>query len=356
MEQRAGSRIEHTTAPKILSCSEFCSVNMQSAIRNSEKSAILVGALFLALCSVAEAQQPKKVPRIGFLEGATVAESQGIEPFRQGLRDLGHIDGQNIIIEIRSMEGKLDRIPHIVDEFLRSKIDVMFTPVTAGASAFKNGAPTIPVVVVVSDPVESGLVASLARPGGNITGLSAFVELGGKRLELLKDTLPNLNRAAVFWTPGNVTLVAHFMEMEASAGVLGNKLYRFEIRGPEDFDAAFKAAVKDRVGALIAIRSPMLVNHRKDFLRQVGDHRLPAMYDDKNFVEPGGLMSYGTDRADLFRRAAGYVDKILKGAKPADLPVEQPSKFEFVINLKTAKQIGLTIPPNVLARADRVIR
>jgi putative ABC transport system substrate-binding protein len=315
-----------------------------------------LGAILFALCFPVDAQQPKKVPRIGFLEGASIAESQGIGPFRQGLRELGYIDGQNIIVEVRSMEGKPDRSSHIVDEFLRSKVDVIFTPVTAGAQAAKNAAPTMPIVVVIGDPVESGLVMSLARPGGNVTGLSGFAELSGKRMEILKDTIPNLNRVAVFWTPGNVPMDLHFKEIKAVAGVLSVNLQILEVRGPEDFEGTFKSATKERAGALIAIRSPMLVNHRKVFLKFAEEHRLPAMYDDKNFVEPGGLMSYGTDRADLFRRAAYYVDKILKGAKPAELPVEQPTKFEFVINLKTAKQIGLTIPPNVLARADRVIR
>jgi putative ABC transport system substrate-binding protein len=315
-----------------------------------------LGALLLALCFPVDAQQAKKVPRIGFLEGATVAESQGIEPFRQGLRELGYVDGQNIIVEIRAMEGKPDRIPNLVAELLRSKVDVIFTPTTAAAQAATKAAPAIPIVVVLGDPLGSGLVTSLARPGGNVTGLSGFLELGGKRLEILKDTLPGLNRVAVFWTSTNAPMQVQFKETEAAARVLGIKLQALEVRGPEDFDSAFKSAIKERAGGLIALRSPMLVNHRKQFLKLAEDNRLPGIYDDKNFVEPGGLMSYGTDRADLFRRAATYVDKILKGAKPGDLPVEQPTKFELVINLKTAKQIGLTIPPNVLARADKVIR
>jgi ABC-type uncharacterized transport system substrate-binding protein len=197
----------------------------------------------------------------------------------------------------------------------------------------------------------SGLVISLARPAGNVTGLSGFVELGGKRLEILKETLPNLNRVAVFWNPTNAPMEIQFKQTEAAAGASGVKLQALEVRAPDDFESAFKSAIKERDGALIALRSPMLINHRKQFLKLVEMNRLPAMYDDKNFAEPGGLMSYGTDRADLFRRAATYVDRILKGAKPGDLPVEQPTKFELVINLKAAKQIGLTIPPNVLARA-----
>ena len=317
---------------------------------------ILVCATLSMFCASAKAQQPKKVPRIGFLEGASISESQGIEPFREGLRQLGYIDGQNIILEIRAMEGKPDHIPGLIAELLRSKVDVIFTPMTPAAQAAKKAAPTIPIVVVMNDPVGSGLVMSLARPGGNITGLSGFAELAGKRLEILKDALPKVNRVAVFWDPSNPSSKVQLKETEGTAHVLGVKIQALEVDAPEAFESAFKSAVKERAGALIALRSPMLVNHRKQFLKLAADNRLPGMYDDKNFVEPGGLMSYGPDRADLFRRAATYVDKILKGAKPGDLPVEQPTKFEMVINLKTAKQIGLTIPPNVLARADEVIR
>jgi putative tryptophan/tyrosine transport system substrate-binding protein len=330
-------------------------------MRRTMKAKILVyvlAALFLAAIHLAEAQQPKKVYRIGFLEGASIAESQGIEPFRQGLRSLGYVDGQNVIIEVRAMEGKPDRLSGMVAEFVESKVDVIFSAFTSGAQAAKKATPTIPIVFVSPDPVGMGLVASLAKPGGNTTGLSSFAELAGKRLEILKDAIPNLSRVAVF---GNVSAPAsaHYLQLketEVAASVLGITLRAFEVRDPEDFERAFKGALSGRARALIPLRSPMLVNHRKQFLKLAGEHRLPAMYDDKNFVEPGGLMSYGTDRADLFRRAAVYVDKILKGAKPADLPVEQPMKFEFVINLKTAKQIGLVIPPNVLARADRIIR
>jgi putative ABC transport system substrate-binding protein len=316
---------------------------------------VLVAVLF-TLTFEAAAQQPKRVPRIGFLEGASLSESQGIEPFRQGLRELGYIDGQNIVVDIRAMEGKTHRIPDLIAELNRSKVDMIVTPVGIGAQAAKTAMPTTPVIVIVPDPVGSGLVISLSRPGGNVTGLSALVELGGKRLEILKDTLPNINRVAVFWSSVIAPIELQFRETEAAARELDVKLQRLEIRGPEDFDAAFKSAISERAGALMALRNPVLINHRKQFLKLAEQHRLPAMYDDRNFVEPGGLMSYGTDRADLFRRAATYVDKIMKGANPADLPVEQPKKFELVINLKTAKQIGVTIPPQVLARADRAIR
>jgi ABC-type uncharacterized transport system substrate-binding protein len=329
------------------------------ATGNSRSTSVVsfaLGAVLFALCSSAHAQQPKKIPRIGFFEGASIAESQGIEPFRQGLRELGYVEGKNINIEIRAMEGKPDRIAGLITELIDSKVDVIFTPNTAAAHAAKKARPSIPIVVIMGDPVGSGLVTSLARPGGNITGLSGFLELGGKRLEILKDTVPNLNRVAVFWNATNAPLNDQIKEMEGAARILGVRLQPLEIREPDEFEIAFKSALRERAGALVAVRNPLLIKYRREFLKLAADSRLPAMYDDKNFVESGGLMSYGTDRADLFRRAATYVDKILKGTKPADLPVEQPKKFEFIINLKAAKQIGLTIPPNVLARADKVIR
>jgi putative tryptophan/tyrosine transport system substrate-binding protein len=312
--------------------------------------------VFLLTASVVEAQQTKKIPRIGFFEGASIAESQGIEPFRQGLRELGYVEGRNVSVEIRAMEGKPDRIAPLIAELIASKVDVIFTPNTAAAHAANKASPSIPIVVLVGDPVGSGLITSLARPGGNVTGLSGLVELGGKRLEILKDTLANLSRVAIFWNPTNAPLEDQIKDTETAAGAWSIKLQPLEVGKPEDFETAFKSAHREGAGALIALRNPALINYRKEFLKLAVRNRLPAMYDDKNFVEPGGLMSYGTDRADLFRRAAIYVDKILKGAKPGELPVEQPTKFELVINLKTAKQIGVTIPPNVLARADKVIR
>jgi putative tryptophan/tyrosine transport system substrate-binding protein len=246
--------------------------------RNNEKKsfALALGSLLLALNFPAEAQSTKKIPRIGFLEGATVAESQGIEPFRQGLRELGYVDGQNIILEVRSMRGKPERIPDIVAEFVSRKVDLIFTPVTAGAHAAKKATATIPIVVVAPDPLGSGLVTSLARPGGNVTGLSAFAELAGKRLEILTDTLTNINRVAVFWNPTNARMKLQLKGTEAAARVLGVKIQSIEIVAPDDFDTAFKAATRERAGALIALRSPMLVNHRKRFLKLVENHRLPA--------------------------------------------------------------------------------
>jgi putative tryptophan/tyrosine transport system substrate-binding protein len=320
------------------------------------KTVLVLIAYVFGAAHVAAAQQAKKVPRIGFFEGPSIAESQGIEPFRQGLRELGYVEGKNVSLEIRAMEGKPDRIAPLVTELIGSKVDVIFTPNTAAAHVAKKANPSMPIVILVGDPVGSGLVTSLARPGGNVTGLSGFVELGGKRLEILKDTLANLTRVAIFWNPTNASLEDQIKETETAAVALGIKLQPLEVGRPEDFEITFKSALKERAGALIALRNPLFINYRKEFLKIALHNRLPGMYDDKNFVEPGGLMSYGTDRADLFRRAAIYVDKILKGAKPADLPLEQPTKFELVINLKTASQIGLTIPPNVLARANRIIK
>jgi putative ABC transport system substrate-binding protein len=339
---------------------DFRSDNRKSVIRNFKRAWILALVIFPLCWVVAEAQQTKKVPRIGFFEGASIAESQGIEPFRQGLRELGYVEGRTVNIEIRAMEGKPDRIARLVAELIGSKVDVIFTPNTAAAHAAKKASPSMPIVVLAGDPLGSGLVTSLARPGGNVTGLSGFVELGGKRLEILKETLVNLTRVTVFWNPTNASLEDQIKETETAAGAWGIKLQPLEVGKPEDFENAFKSALRESSGALIALRNPLLINHRKEFLKLATHNRLPAMYDEQNFVEPGGLMSYGADRADLFRRAAFYVDKILKGAKPADLPIEQPTKFELAINLKTARQIGLTIPPqippHVLARADRVIR
>jgi putative ABC transport system substrate-binding protein len=325
---------------------------------NSKKAELfaVVFCAVVALHSFVGAQHSKKIPRIGFLEGATVAESQGLAPFQQGLRDLGYIDAQNIIIEVKSMEGKPQRVPDLLVQFIRRKIDILVTPVGAGAQGAKRAMPNTPVVVIVPDPVGAGLVGSLSRPGGNVTGLATQAELAGKRLEILKDVLPSLNRVGLVWDPDSISMDLQIREMTGAANALGIKLQRIELRSADDVETVFKGIAKNHSVALIALRSPLLVNQRKQFLRLAAENRIPVMYDDKNFVEPGGLISYGPDRGDLFRRAAGYVDRILKGAKPADLPVEQPTKFELVINLQTAKQIGLTIPPNMLARADRVIR
>jgi len=317
-------------------------------------------AMLLALCSSVEAQQAGKVPRIGYLapnlSNAVLATH---EAFRQGLRELGYVEGKNIIIEYRWAEGKADRLPLLAAELVRLKVDAIFASgAVQPALAAKNATTTIPIVFVgVGDPVALGLVASLARPGGNITGLSSMGrELSGKRLELLKETVPKASRMAVLWNPDNPTSVSNMQETKAAAPSLGIKLQSLEIRESNDLEQAFSAVKKEAAEALVLLNSPNFVNLRKQFVDLAAKSRLPAMYDESQWVDAGGLMSYGPNYPDLWRRAATYLDKILKGTKPADIPVEQPTKFEFVINLKTAKQIGLTIPPNVLARANKVIR
>ncbi|MGH7827479.1 MAG: ABC transporter substrate-binding protein [Candidatus Binatia bacterium] len=336
---------------------EFCSVTLKFAIRNA-KSAIRVGALLFVLCSSADAQQPVKVARIGYLAAGSAAVAPArIGAFRQGLRALGYIEGKDIIIEYRNAAGKLDQVPHNAAEVVRLKVDVIVTAGPTDTRAAKEATSTIPIVMAFdSDPVGNGFVASLARPGGNITGLSILTpELSGKRLELLKEIIPRLSRVAVLGTanePGNAQMLK---ETELAAGVLGVQLQYFEVRGPKDVETAFQAARKERAEGVLVLSSPVLTQ-RKRIVDLAMKSRLPAIYDRREFVEVGGLMSYGVSLIDLDRRAAIYVDKILKGAKPADLPVEQPTRFELVINLKAAKQIGLTIPPNVLARADKVIK
>ncbi len=317
-----------------------------------------LSAMLFALCLSVEAQQPGKVYRIGYL--SSNLESNRREAFRQGLRDLGYIEGQNIIIEYRIAEGKRDKLPDLVAELIRLEVDVIFAFSGTAIQAAKKATSTVPIVSVSGDPVRAGLVASLARPGGNITGLANLTpELAGKRLELLRETVPQVSRVAVLWERRDTfdsDSALRMKETQSAAPSLGIKLQSIEVRGVNDFEPAFSAMKKDRAGALVPLRGTLINNQRKRIVELAAKNRLPSMYDAREFAEEGGLMSYGTILADLDRRAATYVDKILKGAKPADLPVEQPMKFEFVINLKTARQIGLTIPPNVLARADRVIK
>ena len=305
--------------------------------------------------AMAEAQQAGRVPRIGWLMVNTSPRS---EAFRQGLRDLGYIEGQNIVIEHRNVEFKLDRLPDLASELVRFKVDLIVALEPPAARAARDATKTIPIVMrSTDDPVEAGFVASLARPGGNITGVSSIsTELTGKRLELLKEVIPRLSQVAVLWDSDFPGGKVGFKEAEASARLLRLQLQSLKARVPEDFEGAFRAATKQRAQALITLRNPLIVNEKRRIADLALKSRLPVIYDDRDFVEGGGLMSYGANLADLYRRAATYVDKILKGAKPADLPVEQPMKFEFIINLKAAKQIGLTIPPNVLVRADKVIK
>ena len=330
-------------------------------IQNRKLAAFLAVLLSLVGCvGMADAQQAKKVPRIGFLLAPSrSAVSESLDAFRQGLRELGYVEGQNILVEYRYAEGKFDRLPDLAAELVRLKVDVI---VAAGGSvaivAAKDAANTIPIVMTGTiDPVASGFVASLARPGNNITGLTVGgPELYGKRLELLKETVPRVSRVAVFWGRTTPAGPLYLKEMRDPAQALGLKIQSLEVRSPKDLEGAFQAAAKERAGALTVGPDPLLTANRKQIVELAAKNRLPAIYPWREYVEDSGLMSYAPKLADLYRRAATYVDKILKGAKPADLPVEQPTKFELVINLKAAKQIGLTIPPNVLARADRVIR
>jgi putative ABC transport system substrate-binding protein len=318
-----------------------------------------LGALLFALCFPAEAQQPTKIPRIGFLAATSPsAISTRIEAFRQGLGELGYVEGKNIVIEYRYAEGNLDRLPALAAELVRLNVDVIVTGGAANTRAAKEATKIIPIVMALdNDPVASGFVASLARPGGNITGLSTLApEISGKQLELLKEIVPKLSRLAVLGNSTTPVNAQALREIELPAGPFRVKLQYLDIRDPKDIETAFRAASKGRAEALLVLASPLFVLQRTQLTDLALKNRLPAIYDRREFVDDGGLMSYGTNFADMSRRAATYVDKILKGAKPADIPVEQPKKFEFIINLKAAKQIGLTIPPNVLARADKVVR
>ena len=307
-----------------------------------------------------EAQQPKKVPRIGYLGAASLsAIPKRVEAFRQGLRELGYVEGKNLVIEYRWAEGKLDRLPALAAELVRLKVDVIVTGGPTNTRAAKGATSTIPIVMTNdSDPVGTGFVASLARPGGNITGLATLrPELSGKQLELLKEINPKLSRVAFFGTSTDPANAESLRETELAAGTFGVKVQYLDVLSPKDIETAFRAAGKGRADAiLMLVAGPVANSRRTEFAELAVKNRLPAIYYQSEYVEAGGLMSYGVSVTDLDRRAATYVDKILKGAKPADLPVEQPTTFEFIINLKAAKQIGLTIPPNVLARADKVIK
>jgi putative ABC transport system substrate-binding protein len=322
---------------------------------------LALSVLLLGLSVSAEAQQPAKIPRVGVLAPgrALSGRAPAIEALRQGLRQLGYVEGKNIIIELRYAENKFERFPELAADLARLKVDVIVTAGgTPAAQAAKNAITTIPVVTVgVADPVAFGLVASLARPGGNITGLSTMSpELSTKRLELVKETVPNVSRVAVLWNPDYPDAVTNMRETKAAAPLLGIKLQFVEMRERNDLEQAFSAMKRDRADALVTINSPNIINQSKRVVDFAAKSQLPAMYSFREYVDDGGLMFYGASLTEMYRRAATYVDKILKGTKPANLPVEQPTKFEFIINLKAATQIGLTISPNVLARADKVIR
>jgi ABC-type uncharacterized transport system substrate-binding protein len=334
--------------------------NRKSKIQNRK----LVGIVALVVTfafggAVALAQQPKKVPRIGFLTATSLSvNATRIEAFRQGLRELEYVEGKNIVIEWRSAEGKPDHVPALVAELVRLKVDVIVSGGSGSTRFAKEATSKIPIIMTQDpDPVANGFVASLARPGGNVTGLSSLrSELSGKRLEFLKEIVPKLSRVAVLGTSTNPPNAQSLREAELAAAALGVKLQYLDVLVPKDIETAFRAASKGRADGVLVLTSPVINSQRKQLVDLTAKNRLPATFSAPELVEAGGLMSYGASIADMYRRAATYVDKILKGAKPADLPVEQPTKFELVINLKAAKQIGLTIPPNVLARADRVIR
>jgi len=326
---------------------------------NKKIVGVVLATVILAFFHLVEAQQPGKVPRIGYLTGVSLsADSPRFEGFRQGLRELGYVEGKNIIIEYRYADGKFDRLPALAAELVRLKVDIIVSAGATATRAAKEATVTIPIVMAQDpDPVGSGFVASLARPGGNITGLSSLTaDLSGKRLELLKEILPKLSRLAVLGTSASPGMAQQLRETELAAGAFGMQFQFLDILDPKDIEAEFRAATKWRADAVLVLRGPVLTSQRKQVVELAVKSRLPATYPETEYVEAGGLMSYGVSNIDLFRRAATYVDKILKGRTPADLPVEQPMKFHFVVNLKTAKQIGLTIPPNVLVRADKVIR
>ena len=314
----------------------------------------------LAAPLAADAQQAGKVPRIGFL-GVTSPSDRPplLDAFRQRLRELGWVEGQNIVIDYRYAEDRVDRLPDLAAELVRLKVDLIVSMGTQGVTAAKNATETIPIVMIaVRDPVGTGLIASLARSGGNVTGVSgsAGLEIVAKQLELLKETVPKIRRVAILSNPANAYHQLAIREVNVAARSLGVQLQLLEARGPNEFDGAFAAMAKERVGALLVLSDAIFGSHRTRLADLAARSRLPAAYGVRDSVEAGGLMSYGPSILDSYRQAATYVDKILKGAKPADLPVEQPMKFELVLNLKTAEALGLTIPPLILFQADEVIR
>jgi len=329
-------------------------VNLQLKLLRFILAALLVGF------GVAEAQQPTKILRIGFLAAATPATAAHLlEAFKQGLHEHGYVEGKNTVLELRFGEGKAEQFPILAAELVRLKVDVIVALTNPVIDAVRQATQTIPIIMpAASDPVGAGFVASLARPGGNITGLTGYSpELNGKRLEILKEAFPKLSRVALLLSPNFPGSTLDLKETESAARALGLRMQPLEVRDDSDIDRSFKAMIKERADALTMFPGhPVLFVNRKKIVELAANDRLPTMYSLIEFVEAGGLMFYGPDLLVGYRRAADYVDKILKGAKPAELPVEQPTKFDLVINLKTAKQIALTIPPNVLARADRVIK
>jgi ABC-type uncharacterized transport system substrate-binding protein len=317
---------------------------------------LALGAMLLALSFPAHAQQPKKVPRIGILFIGSRNQPH-LESFKQGLGERGYTEGKNIALEYRYAEGRQDRLPELAAELVQLKVDVIVVTADISAEAAKQATTKIPIVVTTGDPVAWGLADSLAKPGGNVTGLSVVLaDLSGKRVEILRETLPKMTRLATLWDPSVRVGSTIFKETSLAAQGFSLQLHSFEVKTDQDIEKAFADMPKVRPHAVLVILSPLVTLHSRRIVELALKQQLPGIYPTRQFVEEGGLMAYGPLIGDLYRRAATYVDKILKGAKPADLPVEQPTKFEFIINLKAAKQIGVTIPPNVLARADKVIR
>jgi putative tryptophan/tyrosine transport system substrate-binding protein len=334
----------------------------QPAIGNSKKltvNAYALCALFFALCVSAEAQQPEKIPRIGFLGNSTAAlEANLIGPFREGLRELGYLEGKNIMIEWRWAEGKYERFPALIAELIASKIDLIVTAGTPASLAVKKETPSTPLVMIaVGDPVATGLVQSLSHPGGNITGLTSIsAEIEGKRLELLREVVPKISHIAVFWNAASPIQVIQEKETRIAAEAMKMKMLSLGVRSADEFDNAFATILKERAGALLVLADRLFLHNRVRLMDFATKNRLPGVHAYVELVEAGGLMSYGPSYSGMHKRAAYFVDKILKGAKPGDLPVERPAKFELVVNLNAAKQIGVTIPPSVLYRADKIIK
>jgi putative ABC transport system substrate-binding protein len=320
---------------------------------------VALSAMLCALCVPVAAQQPTKIPKIGWLGGRSPSGPAGAgENFRRALRTLGYVEGRTVTIEYRYAEDKLDRLPALAEELVRLKVDLLIAPTTVEVRAAMRATKTIPIVFYnVPDPVGSGLIDSLARPGANITGFSTInALLSGKRLEILKETVAKLSRVAVLWDPKNPASAQQWKDSQQPAQDLGLQLHSMEVSSADQYESAFKEAVKARSKGLLVTQATLVAANSPRVVHLATQNRLPSIYTREEYVAKGGLMSYGADDAESFHRAAVIVDKILKGARPADLPVEQPTKFEFIINLTAAKQIGLIIPPNVLARADRVIR
>jgi putative ABC transport system substrate-binding protein len=319
---------------------------------------LILTTLILASEYLAHAQKQATIPRIGILRAGAPPPDGSPDVFVQSLRNLGYVEGKNILIELRYAEGNRDRLRDLATELVQLKVDAIFTGSSPAIFALKQSTKTIPIVIVSStDPIRSGIVASLAHPGGNITGMSLLAsDLWPKRLELLKEMFPKVSKVAIFWNKSNAGMAIEAKATQEAAGQLGVALQDRGVKDPSELEGVFEAMSKDRPDGFLALMDISLAAHQKRILDFLAKNRLPAIFENKEWVEAGGLISYGANNDDVIRRAAVQMDKILKGTKPADIPVEQPTKFEMVINLKTAKQIGLTIPPNVLARADKVIK